>query len=394
MNDESKAVSRFSVPYGYNVYFTENLFDPANPLLDTLLKEYFSAPVPPHGLFLVDRAAADARPELVRDIRAYVERSLPGRALRVVVTDGGEKVKTVSAALAFCDLFAEERLCRQSYVFIVGGGALLDAAGFAASLFHRGIRQIRIPTTGLSQCDSGVGVKNAVNLLGKKNLLGTFAPPLAVIEDAAFLDTLPAGEISAAAAEALKVSAIKDKDFFEFLARNGHAIMNGDREKRNTMIRKSAELHLAHIAGNGDPFETGSARPLDFGHWSAHRIEMLSHGEAGHGAAVGMGLRVDTKYAVLAGLVPAAVYDKMRAALEAFQLTFRPELFELRDGSGKRAVLAGLDEFREHLGGELHITLIDGDFGHRLEVTSMDTEKLENAIAEVCREARGEREKS
>src|SRR5207247_5778183 len=106
---------------------------------------------------------------------------------------------------------------RQSYALAIGGGAVLDAVGFAAAIFHRGVRHIRCPTTVLAQSDSGVGVKNAINAFGLKNLLGTFAPPFAVINDQTFLDVLPERDKRAGMAEAVKVALIRDGAFFDWI---------------------------------------------------------------------------------------------------------------------------------------------------------------------------------
>src|SRR5204862_561409 len=111
-------------------------------------------------------------------------------------------------------------LCRHSFLAAVGGGAVLDMAGLAAATAHRGIRHIRIPTTVLSQNDSGIGVKNGVNAFGKKNFLGTFAPPFAVINDSGFLTTLDDRDWRSGIAEAIKVALIKDAPFFNFIKTN------------------------------------------------------------------------------------------------------------------------------------------------------------------------------
>ena len=261
----------------------------------------------------------------------------------------------------------------------VGGGAILDAVGLAAATAHRGVRHVRVPATVLSQNDSGVGVKNAVNLNGVKNYVGTFAPPWAVLNDFDLLDTLPRRERLAGISEAVKVALIRDGDFYHWLEANADALTLFERDAEEHMIRRSAELHMHQIAHGGDPFEQGSARPLDFGHWSAHKLEALTHNHVSHGEAVAIGIALDTRYSVLAGLLPEGEDIRVVSLLERLGLRiFHPAL--VREANGRLAILNGLNEFREHLGGELTITLLEG-IGRGIEVHEMDQALVAQAIA-------------
>ena len=170
----------------------------------------------------------------------------------------------------------DQRIDRHSSVIAIGGGAMLDVVGFAAAITHRGVRLIRMPTTVLAQNDAGIGVKNGVNYLGKKNFLGSFAPPFAVINDFTLLYTLRPQQWRDGTAEAVKVALIRDRAFFEWIEANAARLVERDSTAFRFLIRRCAELHLEHITAGGDPFERGSARPLDFGHWSAHKMESLS----------------------------------------------------------------------------------------------------------------------
>src|SRR5206468_3180080 len=153
-------------------------------------------------------------------------------------------------------------ICRHSYVIAVGGGALLDLAGLAAATAHRGLRHVRIPTTTLSQDDSGVGVKNGMNAFGKKNFIGTFAVPWAVINDSELLASLSPRDKRAGYIEAVKVACIRDRAFFDALEREAPKLREFDPQAMQQLIHRCAELHVNHIATSGDPFEMGSARPL------------------------------------------------------------------------------------------------------------------------------------
>src|SRR5258708_39713117 len=167
----------------------------------------------------------------------------------------------------------------------MGGGAVLDLGGSAAAVSHRGIRHIRIPTTVLAQNDSGVGVKKGINYFNKKNFLGTFAPPVAVFNDANWLTTLADRDWRSGIAEAVKVALIRDAAFFDWIEEHTGQLVRRDLPGMNQLIRRCAELHLQHFAG-GVPFALGPSRPLDFGHCSAHKLEQLTGLEILHGEAV------------------------------------------------------------------------------------------------------------
>jgi 3-dehydroquinate synthase len=280
--------------------------------------------------------------------------------------------------LEFCELFNKNELCRHSYVAIIGGGAFLDAVGFAASIVHRGIRQIRFPTTVLSQNDSGVGVKTAINLFDKKNFLGTFAPPYAVINDFNFLNTLSQRDWVAGIPEAFKVAMIKDADFFKWLCDNSAKLANRDLKAMEYLIAHCAKLHTDHIANSGDPFEFGSARPLDFGHWAAHKLEMLTNGDLRHGEAVAIGLMIDTFYSVQEKLIDKDVLMQLKDSFQTLKLPIWSDMLKLKE-NGKLKLLDGIEDFREHLGGELHITLPNG-LGHKIEVSSINHNHIIKAI--------------
>jgi len=282
---------------------------------------------------------------------------------------------------------SKHHIDRHSYLVAVGGGALLDVAGFAAAIAHRGVRHVRIPTTTLSQADSGVGVKNGLNAFGKKNFIGTFAPPYAVINDFNLLTTLEPRDKRGGYVEAVKVACIRDATFFDALERDAQKLAAFEPDAMKHLIRRCAELHLDHIAGGGDPFEMGSARPLDFGHWAAHKLEQLSHFRISHGEAVAIGIAIDVIYARNLGLLAAPAAERILKLLTqlGFKL-FADELFSA-DNANRLTILTGLEEFREHLGGELTITLLKA-IGQGVEVHEMDPAKITAAIHELHERAK------
>ncbi len=372
------------VAYGLRVYFTQAAFDPSNLVLKTVLADHPSSRVA-KVLVVVDEALAQAQPALIRHIESYfaAHADLLNLVCTPMIVEGGERTKNsyfhVSEIHSHIDRYHVDR---HSYVIGVGGGALLDMVGLAAATAHRGVRHVRVPTTTLAQCDSGVGVKNGINAFGKKNFIGTFAPPFAVINDFQMLASLSPRDKRAGYAEAVKVALIRDAEFFVDLERNAAHLREFDPAAMQRLIHRCAELHLDHIATSGDPFETGSARPLDFGHWAAHKLEQLSEYKIRHGEAVAIGLALDTIYSRNSGHLDAAPTDRVLKLLEAlgFEL-FAGELLHT-DGDNSLLVLEGLEEFREHLGGDLTITLLNA-IGRGFEVHEMNPARVIRAIEEL-----------
>lgn len=372
---------RFTVPYEYPVAFTRNLFSTENPLLIEMLalrekdKRH-------RCLIYIDDGVATTQKDLVPRILDYfTTHSARAELLEMpVIVPGGEQIKgKLSYIMVVQEAIHRLGVDRHSYVIAIGGEAVLDAIGLAASMAHRGVRHIRIPTTVLSQNNSSVGVKNAVNLNGVKNFIGTFAPPWAVLNDFGFLKTLSRRERIAGVSEAIKVALIRDGAFYEWMHANAEKLANFDRSVEETMIRRSAELHMHRIAYGGDPFEIGSARPLDFGHWSAHKLEALTHYDVHHGEAVAIGIALDARYSVLAGLLSPGEELRIVTLLESLGLRiFHPKLIE-PGVNGEAAILTGLREFREHLGEELTVTLLSA-IGHGIEVHSIDADLVMQSI--------------
>ncbi len=374
---------RFQADFQYPVHFTTEVFSPRNLLLGDLVREA-GGPLPARALFVVDQGVSDHHPGLRDAISTYCRehRSILTLAAPPLLVPGGEQVKNDSRYVAAVhEAISRGGICRHSYVVVVGGGAVLDMAGYAAATAHRGVRLIRMPTTVLAQNDSAVGVKNSVNALGKKNFLGTFAPPFAVVNDFAFLSTLSDRDWRSGIAEAIKVGLVKDAAFFEFIAANAAALAARDAETMQRLIHRCAELHLQHIASGGDPFEQGASRPLDYGHWAAHKLEQLTDYRLRHGEAVAIGIALDTTYSWLAGFLPEADQRQVLDTLVAvgFDL-YAPELDEaLDEPNHPRHLFTGLSEFREHLGGELTIMLLKR-IGQGFEVHDIDQVRMREAV--------------
>jgi 3-dehydroquinate synthase len=374
MNAPSALHQEIRVSFRYGVYFTTGVFAGDNPLLARVVAAG-GEDSPRKVLVVVDHGLYEHHPRLLADISAYLGQyphclRLAGPPL---LLPGGERIKNDAAVVPRVHRAIHRAgLCRHSYVLAVGGGALIDMAGYATATAHRGLRLVRIPTTVMAQADAAIGVKNSVNAFGQKNFIGTFAPPHAVINDASFLTTLSHRDWLSGVAEAVKVALIKDAAFFAFLEEHAPALADRHLGRMQETIYRCAALHLGHIATGGDPFELGSSRPLDFGHWSAHKLEQLSGFTLRHGEAVALGLALDATYATLAGGLAPTDWERIVALLERLGLpTYVPEL-ESPD------LLDGLEEFRAHLGGRLTIMLLEA-IGQGREVHALAPEGIRAA---------------
>lgn len=380
-----------SVSLPHRILFADGIFDDSRSVLREVLEAGRAPGRPVRVLVILEEQVVTGHPGLTARVEQWFADTAPAVVLAAppVILRGGEPCKNDWSLVerlwrAICDA----RIDRHSYIMAVGGGALLDLTGFAAATAHRGIRFVRVPTTTLSQADGGVGVKNGVNYFGRKNWVGTFTVPAAVINDFRFLSSLPPGERRDGIIEAIKVALIRDREFFAEIGRLAPDLARLDPPALHRIIQRSAELHVEHICTGGDPFESGSARPLDFGHWAAHKLEQLSGFRISHGKAVAIGIALDLEYAVLAGLLSRSDCDRILSLIR--QTGFRLWADELRrvDGEGRLEILNGLEEFREHLGGELCVTLVT-EPGRAVEVHEMDAGLVAAAVERLREQAAG-----
>jgi 3-dehydroquinate synthase len=371
------------------VYFTRAVWEPENPVVVDALSR-LESDRRHRVLMVIDEQVARAQPWLVDRIDEYFQthRDRLSLASRPVLVPGGEPTKNdIVHPFRLLQHVNDTRLDRQSFMAVIGGGAVLDMVSFAAAIAHRGVRVVRFPTTVLAQGDSGIAVKTSINLFGKKNFIGTFTPPFAVINDTDALQTLSHRDKIAGVSEAVKVAVLKSPPFYGWLEAQAARIAAGELDALATVVREAAELHLAHICGNGDPFELGSARPLDFGHWSAHKLESMTGFRVRHGEAVAIGMALDITYSVLAGHLDRVTAERILRLLDALGFQLWDDAFAEREADGRYSLAQGLQEFREHLGGELHVTLLRA-IGDGFEVTEMDEARVADAIGILERRAR------
>ena len=371
----SKNVS-FNVPFTIRFRSSQNLFSSDFGVLEDLF-EHSNATLPKVQAW-IDSGVLKFSPEKVESIEKLLANSASIDFRGFHSTPGGENSKMNNRIIEeMWNSFNNDDLDRRSYVLAIGGGATLDSVGYAAALAHRGIRIIRVPATTLSQADSGVGVKNAINHFGKKNWLGSFSVPWGVINDYGILESLSDRDFYCGFSEALKVFLLKSPEKFSWLC--AHAF---DINKRNPSICKEAitqsvMFHLDHITKGGDPFESETARPLDFGHWSAHKLEPLSKYEIRHGEAVAIGVALDCIYSSkVHGLATDYCYNAVKCLADMGLPTFHPLMRDTQD------ILVGLEEFRQHLGGILTVTLIESP-GHPINVHSISQKIMRDSINEL-----------
>lgn len=363
---ETKIIKQqFQVNFNFDLVFTKNIFDVKNKILMNLLAQTHAKKS--KALIVIDQGVLEFHPKLKESIQTYFDKyestiQLCGNILEL---PGGEKVKNNENYIKhLLEKINEFRIDRHSYIIVIGGGAVIDAVGFAASIAHRGVRLVRIPTTVLSQNDAAVGVKNGINYFGKKNFVGSFASPFAIINDENFLKTLDDRNWRSGISEAIKVALIKDIDFFNWIEKNTKALVSRNIDIMNELIYRCAKMHMDHIRTSGDPFEQGSSRPLDFGHWSAHKLEQLSEYKILHGESVAIGIALDSTYSFLKGHLKE---NEIKRILDCFlNLGFNISYDQMNE-----EIISGLEEFREHLGGELTIMLLK-ELGLGFEVHEMD----------------------
>jgi len=370
---------RFQVSYDYPVLFTDHLFDPRNPCLHQQLTAGQQGPVT--VLMFADAHLLQCNPQLAAQVQAWFAAHAADLQLKAapIAVAAGELSKTAEVLQQLYRDMLEHGLDRHCYVLAMGGGALLDSVGYACATFHRGIRLIRLPSTVLAQNDAGIGVKNGINAFGQKNLLGAFYPASAVINDFQLLTSLGRRDQIAGLAEAIKVALIKDAGFFHWMEQHADALARFEHSPSRHAIRRCAELHLAHITGAGDPFERGNGRPLDYGHWAAHKLENLSQHRLRHGEAVAVGMALDALYATALGLLSDAESERILELLTRLGFNLCPPELTLQDAEGRSRVLLGLEEFRQHLGGQLSIPMLNR-IGGSIDLHQIDDRLMEQAL--------------
>jgi len=254
--------------------------------------------------------------------------SLTGARIHQLILPDGEAYKTAEHWSQIIDKLVSIRATRDSTLFTLGGGVIGDMGGYAAASYMRGINFIQVPTTLLSQVDASVGGKTGFNHPQGKNLIGAFHQPGAVMIDIETLKTLPSREFSAGLAEVVKIAAIRDAEFLNWLEINGTAIMAREPAALTSMIKRSVVNKAAVVAE--DERESGVRALLNFGHSFAHALETLTHyRQYLHGEAVAIGMMVASELSELRGLCETGFCERLGKLLQSFDLPLNiPENLE------------------------------------------------------------------
>lgn len=250
---------------------------------------------------------------------------MPQNSKNVFIFQANEKTKNLLSVEKILLFLKNNGALRDSTLVAIGGGITGDTAGFAASLYMRGIKLVQIPTTLLSMVDSSVGGKTGVNLQGIKNNIGSFYQPSEVLIDSYFLNSLSNKEYLNGLAESIKIAAVQDSNLFEFIDENSAQILLRKKHVMENIILQSCILKANIVAQ--DEKESGIRKLLNFGHTAAHGIESDSNYKIHHGYAVAIGMLYETKYALKHGYTDEALYNKLKNMLQKFNypLSYTPK---------------------------------------------------------------------
>jgi 3-dehydroquinate synthase len=311
-------------------------------------------------------------------IEAYASAWLDCLGIRSI--GGSEREKTLEAAAALCAATAEAKLPRNGVIVGIGGGVVLDVAGFSAAIYRRGVAYVRVPTTLVGLIDVSIGIKHAVNFNGKKNLLGAFYPPIGSINDKSFLATLPARHIACGLAEILKMGIACDSELFDSIERFGAMLL----ESRFRVPSAIADEVLLRAEGammdelEPNLFETILQRPADFGHTFSPMLEVASRHELAHGEAVALDMLVSTALAVERAVCdPLVLVRLLDCCLDADLPTAHPLLTS-------SLLAAAAAETQAHRGGRLNL-VVPTAVGAITFLQDVSADELDRAVSTLAR---------
>jgi 3-dehydroquinate synthase len=335
----------------YDVHIGEGLLDRAGDLLAPLLSK--SARAQPLAV-VTDATVAELHyPALEANLKASHLRPTP------IVLPPGEQTKSFSYLERLIDELLALNVERGGLIVALGGGVIGDLTGFAAGILKRGVDFAQVPTTLLSQVDSSVGGKTAINSKRGKNLVGVFHQPRIVIADTAALRTLPRRELLGGYAEVVKYGLLGDAAFFAWLEQNALKALDGDASAMQHAVAHSCTMKAA-IVGR-DERESGERALLNLGHTFGHALEaatgysdLLTHGEG-----VALGCALAFRLSARLGLCPPA--DVARVESHLATAGFRTRIAELAGpGLSPEALLGHMRHDKKAAGGKLTFILVRG----------------------------------
>jgi 3-dehydroquinate synthase len=298
-----------------------------------------------------------------------------GTRLDTVILEDGEQHKTLQSVNQIIDRLLQQRHDRRSSVIALGGGVIGDIAGFAASIYQRGVNFIQIPTTLLSQVDSSVGGKTGVNHPLGKNMIGAFYQPQCVIADIGSFNTLPARELSAGLAEVIKYGLIYDSGFFTWLEQNIDGLVKLDANLLAQAVRVSCEIKARVV--EQDERETGLRAILNLGHTFGHAIEtVMGYGQWLHGEAVAAGMMMAIDLSIREGLVDEGLRARSAELLTRAGLPIKPP-----EGISVEQYLDVMAIDKKNIDGNIRLVLLRA-LGEAFVTADYSPEKLRQTLAE------------
>ena len=287
-------------------------------------------------------------------IRAYVQQHL--NPFSTIVLRGGESNKRFDEVERVCDAAIASGLPRNGVMVAVGGGVVLDIVGMAAALYRRGVAFVRIPTTLLGMVDVAVGIKQAVNFGNKKNVLGTFYPPIGVLNDPTFLSTSSRRDLACGVAEIIKIGLVADPLLFGLLERYLEPLLESSFQRPSEIAREVLERSqftmMTELAPN--LYEDDLKRAVDFGHSFSPTIELRSDYRLAHGEAVAIDMLLSTAIAAHRGICASSLFDRLIVLYDAAGLAIEDDLCTLP------LLMEALVDVKGHRGGNLNFPVPNG----------------------------------
>ena len=284
----------------------------------------------------------------------------------------GEESKNMDTVVNLARRLVQLGADRKSLLLALGGGVTGDICGFLASIYMRGVPFVQIPTTLLAQVDSSVGGKTGVDLPEGKNLIGTFAQPVAVFADIGVLTSLPAPELRNGMAEIVKYGMIMDDNLFQFLEEKWWDIINLEPETTSFLVRRSCEIKADVVSK--DEREGGLRRILNFGHTIGHAVEAVSGYSIPHGEAVSIGMAAVSRISAARGLMTPEEMNRLKCILEQFKLPVA-----IPEGMDRHAIIEHMKRDKKVRDGKLHFILTRG-IGESLVVDDVGRKEIERAL--------------
>ena len=307
-----------------------------------------------------------------------VQSALGNRQVDVFQMPDGESYKSLDTYTQVMDFLLEKKHNRSTCLIALGGGVVGDLCGFVAATFQRGVDFIQIPTTLLSQVDSSVGGKTAVNHPAGKNMIGAFYQPLAVFADISVLETLPDREYAAGLAEVVKYGIIYDADFFAWLEANAPALVQREKYALTHIITRSCEVKAAVVSE--DEREGGRRAILNYGHTFGHAIEkLLGYGRLLHGEAVSIGMVMAARLSVEFSGLALADSQRIEKLLQQLNLPVTLKGLELN----AEAMIDAMGMDKKVVDGELRFVVAD-QMGSVRVASHVSVSALEKTLAEFC----------